>query len=179
MQCPNCNESELEPVELEDGLIGAGCPQCSGALLSLIQYRYWIDHHDEEEIRIPDETLVAEETESAKLCPKCRKMMTKYRIGADTINRLDLCGNCDEAWLDKGEWQLLKQLDVYDCLPSLFTEAWQRNIRKQKEKQGMDKHYSNEIGQEAFNRVQHFKSWLDAHPKADLIKQYLNINFDI
>src|SRR5690606_33406849 len=144
---PTCKNVELEPVELEHGLIGAGCEKCGGSLLSLIQYRYWLDHHDDSVIEKPGDSDVAEEAKGARLCPKCKMMMTKYRIGAETKNFLDLCAHCDEAWLDKGEWQLLKRLDIHNKLPSLFTDAWQRNIRKQKEEQSMDAHYTKIIGE--------------------------------
>ncbi len=176
MHCPVCKEPDLEPRELERGLVGAVCQSCEGALLSLIQYRYWVDHHDDKELK-PLEEGPIKESENALLCPKCQKMMTKYRLGAGTRHRIDLCGHCDEAWLDKGEWQLLKQLDLHNQLPSVFTEAWQRNIRKQKERQSLEKHYEQEIGEEDFLKVKTFKEWLDKHPKLGQIKHYINIKF--
>lgn len=178
MRCPTCQSTTLEPVELEQGLIAAGCPQCNGALLALIQYRHWLDRHHSSVLEKAESPVAVEEPQGAKLCPKCRAMMTKYRDGADTHHRLDLCAHCDEAWLDGGEWQLLKQLDMHNQLPLLFTQAWQRNIRRQKEKSSMEKHVAQLVGADDFPKVKEFKSWLDGHPAAVHIKHYINTNFD-
>jgi len=177
MKCPSCKNNELVPVEIEKGLIGAGCTACEGALLSLIQYRYWLDHHDDATLEEQGEDVVAVDSEGAKLCPKCSKMMTKYRIGYNTENRLDLCAHCDEAWLDNREWQLLKKLDVHNKLPTVFTDAWQRNIRKQRELQSMDAHFRDLFGAPDFERVRDFKAWVDEHPQAVDIKHYITTNF--
>jgi len=56
-----------------------------------------------------------------------------FEIGASSGNRIELCSRCDEAWLDKGEWRLLGIMDLQDQLPSIFTDAWQRNIRERRE----------------------------------------------
>lgn len=178
MHCPTCQSTPLEPVELEQGLVAAGCPRCNGALLALIQYRYWMDNHQSDVLEKSEDPPAVEEPEGAKLCPKCRALMTKYRVGADTDNRLDLCAHCDEAWLDGGEWQLLKQLDLHDQLPLLFTEAWQRNIRLRKEKFNMEKHFTQLIGEGDFPKVEEFKNWIDQHPAAAHIKHYINTNFN-
>ncbi|MEH6469966.1 MAG: hypothetical protein V7752_01840 [Halopseudomonas sp.] len=105
-------------------------------------------------------------------------MMTKFRIGLANDNRIDLCGSCDDAWLDNGEWQLLKQLELHDQLPKIFTEGWQRNIRRQRQQQQVQAKYTELIGEESFSKVDQFKSWVDKHPQKDQIKQYLIISFD-
>lgn len=43
MHCPACRTSRLQPAKLEDGLLGHGCPQCSGTLVSLLHYRDWAE----------------------------------------------------------------------------------------------------------------------------------------
>ena len=60
--------------------------------------------------------------------------VTKYRISSDYDNRLDLCANCDETLLDKGQWSLLKpeliQLNLIDRMSTVFAEKWQRQVRQ-------------------------------------------------
>ncbi len=180
MHCPNCKDIDLSPVEVEKGLIGAGCAKCSGVLLSLIQYRYWADHfHPEESDTKPSGTVAVEDSKGAKFCPKCSKIMTKYRVDYETENRIELCSHCDEAWLDSGEWQLLKTLDVAQHLPEVFTNAWQKKIRAERQHAHWKKHYSETLGKDTFQKVDEFKQWLDSQPKASEIKHYLTTNFDI
>ncbi len=131
MDCPQCKGYRLEPKELEAGLLGASCAKCEGVMLPLMNYRYWLDQNPV--VDKLTEELIIEDSEKAKGCPKCSRFMSRFQVGADTSNRIDMCTGCDEAWLDKGEWQLLKQLDLHDRLPKIFTDAWQRNIRLKKQ----------------------------------------------
>ncbi|VUD69363.1 hypothetical protein TDB9533_04730 [Thalassocella blandensis] len=181
MKCPTCSKEDLQPAEIEKGLIGAGCQNCHGVLISLIQYRYWLDHFQPSDDQIITEqgNNLAIDSKGAKLCPKCSKLMTKFKIDASSENRIELCGHCDEAWLDGGEWQLLKQLDMQDHLPELFTDAWQKKIRAERQHAHWQKHYTELLGEDAFAKVDAFKQWLDQHPKSSEIKHYLTTNFDV
>lgn len=172
MDCPQCKGYRLEPKMLEEGLLAASCIKCEGALLPLMNYRYWIDQQPEV-VTDTQNTEVAEDNEKAQLCPKCRHLMTKYRIGSNSLNRIDLCSACDEAWLDKGEWQLLKQLDLHEKLPRIFTDAWQRNIRQKRSEALQRKRYIEMLGEADHNRLTDFKVWLDNHSEKQSILRYL------
>ncbi len=177
MKCPNCKSNELVPTELDRGLVGAGCNSCDGTLLPLINYRYWLETIGESiDNDNVDQHVEADDSKAAKLCPKCGKMMTKYRIGYDQENRVELCGHCDEAWLDSGEWQLLKSLELQDDLSEVFTDAWQRKLRIDHEKQKWDQHFTQLFGVEDFKKISEFKSWIDQHPEAADIKHFLTVN---
>lgn len=182
MKCPVCEDPALCPAEVEKNLIGAQCEKCSGVLISLMNYRFWLDRYSTGDIateHLAEESVVAQDSTGAKQCPKCSKLMLKYRIGRESENRVDLCSHCQEAWLDSGEWQLLKKLDAHDKLPEIFTDAWQRNLRKQQQRESMDRHFADVIGAKDFTQVRDFKIWLDSHPKRADIKHYLTTNFDI
>ncbi|WP_052417647.1 TFIIB-type zinc ribbon-containing protein [Cellvibrio mixtus] len=174
MHCSTCKNIPLEPQELEPGLIVASCPSCNGVLVSLMNYRFWADRYTTAGITVEsandDE---ANESESVHSCPKCSRLMVKYQIGSQTQHKLDLCRACDEAWLDKGEWQLLKRLDLQGKLPKVFTDAWQRNIRKQRQEAALNERYEKLLGEESFFRVKEFRNWLLQQPNKDAIKQYL------
>jgi Zn-finger nucleic acid-binding protein len=172
MECPQCKGYQLEPRELETGLLAGACPKCDGALLSLMNYRYWADQNVEIE-PVDSSDIVTEDSSKAKICPKCTRLMTKFQIGNESENRIELCTACDEAWLDKGEWRLLKQLDLQDKLPAVFTDAWQRNIRLQRQQQKLKQHYEEKLGAGDFKKLDEFKQWLDRHPEKIDIKQYL------
>lgn len=170
MNCPNCPCQALAPTALEPGLIAAGCQTCGGTLLPLMNYRYWLDHNPQLN---PQNCEAAHESPGAKICPKCSKLMTKYLLGVESKNRLDLCAHCDEVWLDAGEWVLVREMNLHTLLPKVFTDAWQKNIRHQRQAQKLREHYVTMMGEQDFAKVEAFKSWLDAHPHAADIKHYV------
>jgi len=176
MDCPQCKTGyPLEPRQLESGLFAAGCNGCGGALLSLINYRFWAETH-ETESSMQKVSVEVEDNTSARICPKCSRLMTKFHIALDTANKIDLCVHCDETWLDKGEWRLLKQLDLHNKLPSIFTEAWQRNIRHQKQADSERVYFENILGTETFEKVNGFRQWLDNEAEKETILHYLSLN---
>lgn len=100
--------------------------------------------------------------------------MTKYRFDGAVANKLDLCGHCGEIWLDGGEWALLGSLDLQSRLPAVFTEPWQRNLRRERQDHAADVRLSAKVGPLDLERVKEFARWLDAHPHAAELRQYLN-----
>ena len=172
MNCPQCKGYTLEPTEIEPGLVAGSCSKCKGSLLSLMNYRFWVDRYDT--VNKPTQELaVAQDNQKALSCPKCSRLMTKFKVGNETPHRIDLCTGCDEAWFDEGEWSLLKQLDLHDKLPKIFTEAWQRNIRVKRQQDFVDQKYQALLGADDFERLATFKKWLDEQPHKEDIKQYL------
>lgn len=175
--CPSCKGYRLEPKELEPGLIAGGCSKCHGNLIPLMNYRYWQENLSAqlEPVTISIDT---QDSSQAKICPKCSRLMSKFNIGNDTHNRLDMCISCDEAWLDAGEWELLKQLGLHDKLARIFTEEWQRDLRQQQKREAVRGRYRALLGENDFDRVDQFKQWLDSHENRESIKQYLILKFD-
>lgn len=177
MLCPSCKGSSLQPVKLEKDLAALGCKRCRGVLLPILSYREWIERHPIESRMASrrKSKLVVEDSTHAMLCPKCSGLMTKYRISADTENKIDLCIRCNESWLDSGEWQLLKQLDIQKSLPSIFTDSWQRDIRKKQSENLYERKYTEMFGSD-YQKVKQIKSWINKHPKKNEIMYYLNMD---
>ena len=172
MDCPQCRGYQLKPFELEPGLVACQCPKCSGTLLPLMNYRYWAEQQPEP---VPAEQTLTEveDSQQVKLCPKCACLMSKFTIGVEAKNRLELCNHCYEAWLDDGEWQLLKQLGLTKELTTIFTDGWQRKIRQQQHEANLKERYKKILGEEDFARIDEFKQWLVNHPEEAQIRQYL------
>jgi Zn-finger nucleic acid-binding protein len=104
--CPQCDHSVLVHTLLTENLAGYSCGKCLGTLVSLVAYRAWRESAAGRlalrgvppavaDVDPPDST-------GAKKCPKCRSLMSKYRVTADKANRLDYCPHCEEIWLDEG-----------------------------------------------------------------------------
>ena len=110
--CPHCKDRNLHPSRIETDLPALSCDGCGGSLLSLVAYRHWRENQPEQVQHAAESAVLDEvqDTSVALCCPKCRHFMTKFRVSADARNQIDLCVHCDEAWLDRGEWQLLDNL---------------------------------------------------------------------
>lgn len=178
MECPSCKTNHqqsisLQPTTLEDGLLAQGCPSCDGALVSLLHYRHWAENADIEPV---DQCTIgsADDSAMALKCPKCARIMSKYTISGHKRNRVDLCTHCDEAWLDGGEWLLLKELSLSNKLPNIFTQSWQSNVRKQQSENRETDTLKKQIGQQDTQRCQRFRQWLTTHKNRTEILFYLN-----
>lgn len=180
MKCPKCKSPDLHPTKMDQGLSAMGCNECQGVFVSLLYYRDWAERFgiapstDEsmqaKEMQMED----AENTYAAMGCPKCSRIMTKYRISSEYNNRLDLCANCDEAWLDKGEWSLLKSLNLGSKIPAVFTEQWQRQVRKQVTEDIRRKQFVNILGEDIVKESDSIRQWLNDSPQRAQILQYLS-----
>lgn len=174
MHCPACRTSTLKPTKLDEGLLAHGCPQCSGALVALLYYRDWAERAAP--AAESEETLQAEpasDTQQALTCPKCAKLMSKFQISGAYGNRLDLCTSCDEAWLDGGEWQLLKALELSQRMPAIFSEAWQRKVRQEAAEQARRERFTRIAGAEAVARADEVRTWLKEHPQRRELLHYI------
>jgi len=173
MKCPKCSPEDLHPTKLESDLPAMGCSGCGGTLISLLHYRDWAERSvlpvdDDAAALIPSELS---DTTNTLTCPKCVRIMTKYLITEDQSNRLDLCSNCDEAWIDNGEWALLKSLALTKNLPSVFTDAWQSKVRKQVNDKQRYERLVKLVGEQEAERAHEAKSWIkDSKNKATILR---------
>ncbi len=174
MQCPSCSSSTLRPIKLHSRLAARQCGKCNGVLIDLLNYREWAEVFNEGEpadIPVLDEV---NDTTKALACPKCSRIMLKFRITGSTSNRVDVCSSCDEAWLDKGEWELLGSLRIQHKLNAVFTEPWQRNIREETANRAQEKKFKELLGSEEYEKLVRIKKWVSKHPnKADLVRYIL------
>ena len=165
--CPQCDHSILVHTLLTDGLAGYSCGKCLGTLVSLVAYRAWREHAARGAIReTPPATPDADAADSigAKKCPKCRSLMSKYRISAEKTNRLDYCPHCDEVWLDDGEWRLVEGLALSGDFARLFTQAWQ-NMVNVEVTEAMEASRMRSVLGGDFARVEEMREWIQSHPR--------------
>lgn len=176
MKCPKCRTVDLSPAKLEDGLPAMGCPQCEGAALSILYYREWAERNQPVATdAVPDSDVVEDsDTRTAMACPKCSRLMTKFAITGSLRNRIDLCGSCDEAWLDHGEWGVLKTLELANRLPKVFTEQWQRKVRTEKREAARMERLQDQVGEGDAARAEEVRNWLKSHPRRGVILQFLS-----
>jgi len=180
-QCPQCAESPLVHALLAEGLAGYSCGKCLGTLVSLVSYRAWRERAGAHALPVAAPAiadLAAADSVGAKKCPKCRSVMSKYRISADRANRLDYCPHCEEIWLDDGEWQLVESLVMSGEFSKVFTQAWQYAVRADI-KGAMEEHRLRELLGGDFARFVEFARWLAAQPaRQEILAQLAHFRSD-
>ena len=170
-QCPQCAPADdnvtLVHTMLTDNLAAYSCGRCLGTLVSLVAYRAWRESAAGREQRRATSTAVpdadAADSIGAKKCPKCRSLMSKYRVSAERNNRLDYCPHCEEIWLDDGEWQLVEGLVTSGEFARIFTQSWQHAIRADVT-EAMEEQRLRELLGADYDRVAQFSEWLRTHP---------------
>ena len=164
--CPQCDHSILVHTLLTDDLAAYSCGNCLGTLVSLVAYRAWREKQGKG--ALPATQTAEPDTEppdsiGAKKCPKCRSLMSKYRIRSDKTNRLDYCPHCEEIWLDEGEWELVEGLVASGEFTKVFTQAWQYAVRTGLTT-AMEEQRLRELLGGDYDRVAKFAEWLQAQP---------------
>jgi Zn-finger nucleic acid-binding protein len=161
---------------IEENLPAMACSNCNGSLVSLLYYRHWTETqrpaaaaNEVSAAAIVDTT----DTAMAMTCPKCQRIMTKYRLSGNVANRLDVCGRCDEVWLDAGEWELLESLQLNLKVAAVFTDKWQRRIRQENSEDARRRTMVRLMGEADTQRVEEFREWLSRHEHKSQIMAYL------
>jgi len=143
--------------------------------LSLLYYRHWAETQKspQSEPRNAGTAIETTDTTAAITCPKCARVMAKYKLSGRLANRLDVCSTCDEAWLDGGEWELLEALQLSHKIPNIFTDAWQRRIRRELTEETRREILTQMIGADGTAKVEAFRAWLAKTKHRSHIMTYL------
>jgi Zn-finger nucleic acid-binding protein len=179
MKCPRCKTADLKPTMIEEQLPALGCSTCHGSLVSLVYYRHWAETQKPPPPEAPAADAGSVETTDTTIaitCPKCGRLMTKHKLAGSVANRVDVCASCDEAWLDRGEWELLEALQLSHDMPSIFTDEWQRRIRREMSDDMRRSILQRSIGVEGVAKVDAFKDWLAGNKHKSEIMAYLYRN---
>ena len=160
---------------IEEFLPAMGCGTCHGSLVSLLYYRHWAETQKPPPGEAGSAAAAPEpsDTTAAITCPKCARVMAKYKLSGRVSNRLDVCSTCDEAWLDGGEWELLESLHLSLKISTIFTDAWQRRIRRELTEETRRSILARMIGQGGVAKVEEFRAWLAKSGHKSHIMTYL------
>jgi Zn-finger nucleic acid-binding protein len=134
--------------------------------VSLVAYRAWRERagtHALPAAEPAEADITPADSIGAKKCPKCRSLMSKYRISADKANRLDYCPHCEEIWLDDGEWRLIESLVMSGEFSRVFTQAWQFAVRTGITR-AMEEQRLRELLGADYERFAKFAEWLQTQP---------------
>lgn len=174
MNCPNCKTNELTRREIEPNLFALRCENCRGKWLSHYDYDVWLKSQENLPITPSKKIKMAiPEFELARVCPECRRILVKYKVGQNVPFLIDRCGQCAGIWLDKGEWETLKRRNLHDDLQKIFTDHWQEEVKKGETRAHLAKMYEDKFGKEDYAKIVRFKDWMENHEKEDEILAYI------
>ncbi len=172
MKCPSCSDSKLVPFFLEGLFRAHTCKVCEGNWLLIDDYLRWKEHNPEYGFS-QDTVFEAEDSLKALLCPESGAIMSKYRIAHDSGHRLDYSAAVGGVWLDKGEWEYLKEKGLAGSLNRVFTAQWQKKLKEDSTKITFTAVYRERFGEEAYEKVQELREWLNSHPRKADLRAYL------
>lgn len=160
MICPNCETNTLNPAYLEDLFPCHSCVSCEGNWIRLSDYLRW---KEKNELFAEGNHASAniEDNEKALICPETGRLMTKYYITKDSSHRIDLSRHAHAVWLDKGEWQLLKQKNLAGNLNDIFTDPWQQKLREAQSKDALNQMYLEKFGEARYTELKRIRNWLE------------------
>ncbi len=99
--------------------------------------------------------------------------MTKFRVSADTPNRIDFCFSCEDVWLDAGEWELIEALVGSRHLSNIITQPWQYRVMSDSVEKSERKRLKEEFGAD-YEKVVELGDLLKEHPAKLEILAYLS-----
>ena len=175
MTCPLC-DADLERATLlpaagsDPDLRGFRCPNGHGTFLAADLYFAWRDRHEpsgDGGALAPSSDAVGD-VKRAKLCPQDRRIMGRYRVSPDGF-WLDRCATCGGVWFDGDEWVATVKAGLVDHLPTLFSDAWQRQVENASSDYSWDDRLRERIGADDLHRVDAFRAWLWSHPERSVI----------
>ena len=179
MKCPVCRNTELELTDIDVGLGAGVCPKCNGKWISFQSYEAWLDFGHQIPASSGEEANqvgTIPEFERARICPRCGRILTKYKIETESWLNIDRCSNCAGAWLDADDWEALKSRNLHFALHKIFTDHWQHEISREETRQTLAEIYSKKFGRENFERIREFKRWIFDQENREEILSYLRDN---
>lgn len=176
MTCPVCDaelgrDTLLTGEEGAPDLRGFRCPEGHGLFLPSDLYFAWQEGHEpsaEGGGLIPSADEVGD-IRSPKMCPQDGRIMGRYRVGGEDSFWLDRCGTCSGVWFDGDEWEATLAAGLLDELPTLVSDAWQRDIERAHAEQHREERLRERIGDDDMGRIDAFRVWLWAHPERHLL----------
>jgi len=173
MKCPICKINKSKTIETEEKLFVEKCIECEGVWIQASNYWRWIENHEgtpEKEAKTTREVI---ETKKPKFCPECNHFLTKYKVGHGVSFSLDRCGHCNGVWLDKNEWEELKERNLHDEIHFVFTQEWQKSVQVEYSKNYFDKVYRERFG-DSYEKIKEIREWVYGKPNSSEILAFLS-----
>jgi Zn-finger nucleic acid-binding protein len=189
MKCPKELTVELAESTLPGGVVAQGCPDCGGAWILPEQYADWQEQQGVDRDREPQvdvlPTQVATDADMspfdnrAGLCPTCRHYLVRGRVQLKHASFfVERCPNCKGYWCDRGEWEILQQLQLDRHLEYIFSDIWQARVKALDFAERERTATVDKLGPEIADKVFELAKLLENHPNGDFGVAYLMRRFE-
>jgi len=175
MDCP-VDYSPLRRTDIAQGPSAFTCDQCAGHWLRFGDYLAWREGQTGDVPEAPPEAageLAPPRDGTARRCPDCALLLTRYQVGHGISFTLDRCGNCNGIWLDEGEWATLRKRGLHDNIHQMFGPGWQFSARNEERRRRSESLFERRLGDD-FGRAREFAEWLAEHPRRSEILAYVH-----
>ena len=100
--------------------------------------------------------------------------MGRFRVSADNLLTLDRCGSCSGIWFDAAEWEQTGAVVPLARVQHVFNDSYQRRLNQELAQRSHEAHCRGLVGDEAYERATSFRDWVNAHPRADVLRAIVN-----
>lgn len=187
-QCPKEGQIELTDSQLSAGLLAKSCPSCGGAWIPPEHYTAWQRRHNHPEdpvtvsilpLSVVGATAPPPLDNRAALCPDCRSYLVRGRVSLQNFAFfVERCPNCNGIWIDAGEWDILKALNLHTHIDYIFSTEWQARVRELEQTERERQATLEKMGPEIAQRLFELADLLESHPNGDFGVAYLMRRFD-
>ena len=178
MNCPVCKGALTPIADAHPRMLE--CRFCVGHFLRSNDYWEWRNALEDgedlplEELRPLEVPPSAPESQLAKLCPECGRIMTRVRLELELPLFLDRCGGCGATWFDPLKWEVLKSRGLHVEIHQVNTLSWQAKLRRSEIARANERMLRGRIGDADYDEMLRVKGWLETHPARDLILSFLS-----
>ncbi len=173
MHCCACPSAPLlTALELAPGLPARHCIRCDGHWVRLDDHRAWREQgaRTGEEPEVVEHWL-ADQSEGARHCPACNRIMERVRSGRTPDIRIDRCLHCHAVWLDGGEWAALQFQGA--VLDEVVSDIWQRQLREEATLERRRNELAQRLGHDVVAEIERVRHWLGAQRDPDVVLQLI------
>ena len=189
MQCPKEPKVGLVDGTLSPGLAAKCCPDCGGAWIPPENYLNWqtrqgIRRDQDPQVdvlpsEIPEPLASSPLDNRAALCPDCQHYLVRGRIKLQKLMFfVERCPNCKGYWCDRGEWEILQQLQLDTHLEYIFSDLWQTSVKELEFAKRERQATIEKLGPEIAARLFELAELLEDHPNGDFGVAYLMRRFE-
>jgi len=177
MKCTVCKQGNLLPSFMDSLFRAHTCDHCGGNWILVEDFLVWKEQSSDDDLSVVvnyEEEIL--DSSKALLCPMTGSFMRKFNLSSKNTHRLDYSASVGGIWLDKGEWNLLKQEGLANDLNSLVTDSWQKKIKQENTEKTFRELYIKKFGEEAYIKLKQFREWLEDQPEKADMRAYLSAN---
>ncbi len=178
MRSPVDPTSRMIQSEIEPGLVAYTCPKSGGVWIDHKHYWDWLlkqPGFPKPTPAISDMPVPDNDPHNRPLIsPDSGRLMIKYRVGHALNFRIDHDSISGGFWLDKGEYDLLRQRNLHDELHLICSPEYQQHLAKLDAQAVFDQRIIDILGQKRCALIQDLASTIKDPEMGSVAIAYLN-----